>query len=43
VANAESHGATGLRVDSPAEVDDTLAAALDHDGPVVVDVPVTDR
>ncbi|WP_380677287.1 thiamine pyrophosphate-binding protein [Salinigranum sp. GCM10025319] len=43
VANAESHGARGLRVDGPEEIDETLATALAHEGPVVVDVPITDR
>jgi benzoylformate decarboxylase len=43
VANAESHGAAGFRVDDPDEVDGALAAALAHDGPAMVDVAVTDR
>jgi benzoylformate decarboxylase len=42
VASAESYGALGLRVDDPAELDATLERALGHDGPVLVDVPVTD-
>jgi benzoylformate decarboxylase len=42
-ANAESHGAAGVRVESPDEVDAALADALERDGPVVVDVAVTDR
>jgi benzoylformate decarboxylase len=42
VGSAESYGARGVRVDSPAELDDTLERALAHEGPVLVDVPVTD-
>ncbi|AUV82266.1 acetolactate synthase [Salinigranum rubrum] len=42
VASAESYGALGLRVDDPAELDATLERALGHDGPALVDVPVTD-
>ncbi|WP_152041933.1 thiamine pyrophosphate-binding protein [Salinigranum salinum] len=43
VANAESHGATGRRVDTPDRVDEVLAEAIAREGPVVVDVPVSDR
>ena len=37
---AESTGATGLRVQSPDQLDTVLAQAFATDGPVVVDVPV---
>ncbi|WP_056994394.1 acetolactate synthase AlsS [Limosilactobacillus ingluviei] len=37
---AESTGATGLRVQSPDQLDAVLAQAFATDGPVVVDVPV---
>ncbi|WP_336038064.1 thiamine pyrophosphate-binding protein [Halobacterium yunchengense] len=43
VASAEAHGATGMRADSVGAVDETLETALESDGPVVVDVPVTDE
>ncbi len=42
VASAEAHGATGMRPDSAEAVDETLETALEREGPVVVDVPVTD-
>ncbi|MXV60682.1 thiamine pyrophosphate-binding protein [Natronorubrum sp. JWXQ-INN-674] len=42
-ASAEANGATGLRVESADAIDETLEAALEQAGPVVVDVPVTDR
>ena len=37
---AESFGATGLRVEKPADLKKTLHKAFNIDGPVVVDVPV---
>lgn len=37
---AEAYGATGLRVENPAELDGVIQQALDTDGPVVVDVRV---
>ena len=37
---AENTGATGLRVQSPDQLDTVLAQAFATDGPVVVDVPV---
>lgn len=40
VKYAESCGATGLRVNKPTELKDTLQKAFKTDGPVVVDVPV---
>ncbi|ELY95831.1 thiamine pyrophosphate-binding protein [Natrialba taiwanensis] len=43
VGSAEAHGATGITLESPAEIDETIGEALEHDGPVVVDVPVVDR
>lgn len=40
VKYAESFGATGLRVDKPADLNRVLKQAFSIDGPVVVDVPV---
>lgn len=40
VKYAESFGATGLRVNKPADLTKVLNQAFDTDGPVVVDVPV---
>jgi len=42
VANAESHGADGVRIDDPDELSETLSNVIDADGPAVVDVTVTD-
>ena len=39
-AMAETVGIRGIRIEDPAEVDDGIAAALAHDGPVLVDVVV---
>jgi thiamine pyrophosphate-dependent acetolactate synthase large subunit-like protein len=35
---AEAHGALGLRVEAAGQLEEALALALDHDGPVLVDV-----
>lgn len=40
VKYAESFGATGLRVDKPADLQKVMHQAFSIDGPVVVDVPV---
>ena len=40
VKYAESFGATGLRVDKPADLNKVMHQAFSTDGPVVVDVPV---
>ena len=40
--NAESHGARGELIETPEEIPDALAAALDRDGPDVLDVLVHD-
>ncbi|MGM9891333.1 acetolactate synthase AlsS [Limosilactobacillus sp.] len=40
VKYAESFGATGLRVDKPADLGKVMNQAFNVDGPVVVDVPV---
>jgi acetolactate synthase I/II/III large subunit len=40
VAFAESFGCLGLRADDPHELGDALRAAMSHDGPVVIEVPV---
>lgn len=40
VKYAESFGATGLRVNKPADLTKVLSRAFNIDGPVVVDVPV---
>ena len=37
---AESFGATGLRVDDPSNLEETMKKAFSVEGPVVVDVPV---
>jgi benzoylformate decarboxylase len=41
-ANAESHGARGELVEDPDEIESALAAALERDGPDVLDVLVHD-
>lgn len=41
-ANAESHGARGELVEAPEDIGPALAAALDRDGPDVLDVLVHD-
>jgi len=38
---AEAFGATGLRVEDSADLKDTMTAAIETDGPVLVDVRVT--
>ena len=40
-AMAEAVGVRGIRIEDPAEVDDGIAAALEHDGPVLVDAVVS--
>ena len=40
-AMAEAVGVRGIRIEDPAEVDDGIAAALAHDGPVLVDAVVS--
>lgn len=40
VKYAESFGATGLRVETPDQLEDVLDQAFATDGPVVVDVPI---
>lgn len=42
VANAESHGARGHLIETPGEIEATLAEALDTTGPDVLDVLVHD-
>jgi acetolactate synthase-1/2/3 large subunit len=37
---AEAYGAFGIRVTTPAELDDALTKAFDFDGPAIVDVRV---
>jgi hypothetical protein len=37
---AEAVGIRGIRIEDPAEVEDGIAAALAHDGPVLVDAVV---
>jgi pyruvate dehydrogenase (quinone) len=37
---AESIGIKGIRIEDPAEVDAGIAAALAHDGPVLIDAVV---
>ena len=37
---AEAAGIRGIRLEDPAEVDDGIAAALSHDGPVLIDAVV---
>jgi pyruvate dehydrogenase (quinone) len=39
-AMAEAAGVRGIRLEDPADVDDGIAAALAHDGPVLVDAVV---
>lgn len=39
---AEAFGATGLRADSPENLRNTLADAFERDGPVLIEVAVTD-
>ncbi len=39
-AMAEAAGIRGIRLEDPAQVNDGIAAALAHDGPVVVDAVV---
>jgi acetolactate synthase-1/2/3 large subunit len=38
---AEAFGATGLRVEDAADLEDTMTKAIETDGPVLVDVRVT--
>jgi acetolactate synthase-1/2/3 large subunit len=38
---AEAFGATGLRVDDPADLEDTMRKAIETDGPVLCDIRVT--
>ncbi|MDN6418590.1 MAG: thiamine pyrophosphate-dependent enzyme, partial [Lactiplantibacillus plantarum] len=40
VKYAESFGATGLRVNQPADLEKVLDQAFATDGPVVVDIPI---
>jgi pyruvate dehydrogenase (quinone) len=40
-AMAEAAGVRGIRIEDPADVDKGIAAALDHDGPVLVDAVVS--
>jgi len=40
VAFAESFGCLGLRANDPHELGDALRTAMNHDGPVVIEVPV---
>ncbi len=42
VANAESHGADGVRIDDPDELSGALSEAIAADGPTVADVRVSD-
>ena len=37
---AEAVGIRGIRLEDPAEVDEGIAAALAHDGPVLIDAVV---
>jgi pyruvate dehydrogenase (quinone) len=39
-ATAEAVGIRGIRLEDPAEVNDGIAAALAHDGPVLIDAVV---
>ena len=41
-ANAESHGADGVRIDDPEALSETLSEVLAADGPAVADVTITD-
>ncbi|MBS1890857.1 MAG: biosynthetic-type acetolactate synthase large subunit [Actinobacteria bacterium] len=38
---AEAFGATGLRVEDPADLEETMRAAIEADGPALVDIRVT--
>jgi acetolactate synthase-1/2/3 large subunit len=38
---AEAFGATGLRVEDPADLESTMRAAIEADGPALVDIRVT--
>jgi pyruvate dehydrogenase (quinone) len=38
---AEASGVRGIRIEDPAEVDTGIAAALAHDGPVLIDAVVS--
>jgi acetolactate synthase-1/2/3 large subunit len=38
---AEAFGATGLRVEDAADLEDTMRKAVETDGPVLVDIRVT--
>ena len=40
-AMAESIGIRGVRIEEPGEVDDAIASALAHEGPVLIDAAVT--
>jgi pyruvate dehydrogenase (quinone) len=40
-AMAEAVGVRGIRIEDPAEVDESIAMALAHDGPVLVDAVVS--
>jgi acetolactate synthase-1/2/3 large subunit len=40
VKYAESFGATGLRVETPDQLEDVLDQAFSTSGPVVVDIPI---
>jgi acetolactate synthase-1/2/3 large subunit len=40
VAFAESFGCLGLRANDPHELGDALRTAMNHEGPVVIEVPV---
>jgi pyruvate dehydrogenase (quinone) len=40
-AMAEASGVRGIRIEDPADVDEGIAAALAHDGPVLVDAVVS--
>ena len=39
-AMAEAVGVRGIRIEKPADVDDAIAAAFAHDGPVLIDAVV---
>jgi len=41
-ANAESHGADGVRIDDPEALSETLSEVLAADGPAVADVTISD-
>ena len=40
VKYAEAFGARGFRIESPDQIAPTLKAAMDMDGPVLIDIPV---